>query len=112
MATYVISDIHGEYELFIKLLEKIRFTSADTLYVLGDVIDRGPHPIKALLKLMEMPNAVCLVGNHEVMALKCLKFLRQEITESSIEKIDEKLLDNLATWQYNGQRRQSVNFVD
>lgn len=102
MATYVISDIHGEYELFIKLLEKIRFTSADTLYVLGDVIDRGPHPIKALLKLMEMPNAVCLVGNHEVMALKCLKFLRQEITESSIEKIDEKLLDNLATWQYNG----------
>ncbi len=75
MATYVISDIHGEYELFIKLLEKIRFTSADTLYVLGDVIDRGPHPIKALLKLMEMPNAVCLVGNHEVMALKCLKFL-------------------------------------
>ena len=95
-APYVIAEIHGEYELCIKLLDQIRFTSADTLYVLGDVIDRGPHPIKALLKLMEMPNAVCLVGNHEVMALKCLKFLRQEITESSIEKIDEKLLDNLA----------------
>lgn len=48
MATYVISDIHGEYELFIKLLEKIRFTSADTLYVLGDVIDQEVRSSKRL----------------------------------------------------------------
>ncbi len=51
MATYVISDIHGEYELFIKLLEKIRFTSADTLYVLGDVIDRGPASDKGFAEI-------------------------------------------------------------
>ena len=56
MATYVTSDIHGEYDLFIRLLEKIQLKDKDTLYVLGDVVDRGPHPIKTLLKLMEMPN--------------------------------------------------------
>ena len=93
MATYVISDIHGEYEKFMELLEEIELEENDTLYVLGDVLDRGKHPIKTVLKLMEMPNAICLVGNHEVMALKCLKFLRQEITESSIEKIDEKKVE-------------------
>ena len=59
--------------MFMDLLKKIDLKDTDTLYVLGDVLDRGPHPIKTLLKLMEMPNAICLVGNHELMALECLK---------------------------------------
>ena len=39
MATYVISDIHGEYERFMELLEEIELKDTDTLYVLGDVLD-------------------------------------------------------------------------
>ena len=92
MATYVISDIHGEYEKFMELLEEIELEENDTLYVLGDVLDRGEHPIKTVLKLMEMPNAICLVGNHEVMALECLRFLCQEITDLAIEEVDAELL--------------------
>ena len=79
MATYVISDIHGQYNMFIELLDKIDLKDTDTLYILGDVLDRGPHPIKTIRKLMEMPNAICLVGNHEFMAMKCLEFLMKEI---------------------------------
>jgi serine/threonine protein phosphatase 1 len=41
--TYVIADIHGCYEQYKALLEKINFSASDTLYVLGDVIDRGPN---------------------------------------------------------------------
>ena len=93
IATYVVSDIHGEYELFIRLLEAIHLKEMDTLYVLGDILDRGPHPIRIILKIMEMPNVVCLTGNHELMALECLEFLMQEITEISIEKVDEKMLE-------------------
>lgn len=104
MATYVISDIHGEYNMFIDLLEKIRLQEEDTLYVLGDILDRGPHPIKVIFKLMEMPNAICLIGNHELMALECLEFLQKEITDKSIDELDGKMLDNLSTWQYNGSR--------
>ena len=44
-AIYVISDIHGEYDLFMKMLEKIKFQDTDTLYILGDILDRGPNPI-------------------------------------------------------------------
>ena len=102
MASYVISDIHGEYDKFIKLLDIIGFDSEDTLYILGDVLDRGPHPIKTMLKLMEMPNAVCIVGNHEVMAITCLKLLVKEITEDSLSNLDEYMLENMMTWQYNG----------
>lgn len=65
MAAYVLSDIHGQYNLFTDVLNKINLKDSDTLYVLGDVLDRGDNPIKVLLKLMEMPNAVCIVGNHE-----------------------------------------------
>ena len=35
MATYVISDIHGEYDMLMDLLEKISLQDSDTLYVLG-----------------------------------------------------------------------------
>lgn len=110
MATYVTSDIHGEYDLFIRLIEKIQLKDDDTLYVLGDMVDRGPHPIKTLLKLMEMPNVLCLVGNHELMATECLDFLMQEITDTALESLDEKMLDNLVTWQYNGSRTTIEEF--
>ena len=78
MATYVLSDIHGEYDLFMEMLDKIGLKDEDTLFVLGDVVDRGPDPIKTLLKLMEMPNAICIVGNHEYMAMQCIRFLEQD----------------------------------
>ena len=41
MVTYVISDIHGEYDKFMELLDKIKLKETDTLYVLGDILDRG-----------------------------------------------------------------------
>lgn len=51
---------------------------------------------------MTMPNAICIAGNHEVMALECLEFLLQEISDKAIENLDQVTLDKLVTWQYNG----------
>ena len=104
MATYVISDIHGMYNKLIELLNKIKLKDTDTLYILGDVLDRGPDPIKTLLKIMSMPNVICVLGNHEDMALDCLKFLTTEITEQSLSGVSEEMLENLVTWQYNGSK--------
>lgn len=104
MANYVISDLHGEYELYLKMLEKIHFSKGDMLYVLGDVLDRGPHPIQIILDLMKRPNVVCLAGNHEYMAIKCLKFLTQEITEESVGALEEdsESMEPMLDWLYNG----------
>ena len=98
--------------MFMELIDKIDLKQTDTLYVLGDILDRGPHPIKVLKKLMEMPNAICIVGNHELMALECLEFLMKEITDMSIEELDEEMLDNLATWQYNGSKSTIDEFSE
>ncbi|MBQ6292692.1 MAG: serine/threonine protein phosphatase [Lachnospiraceae bacterium] len=102
MAVYVMGDVHGEYEKFADLLSQIGLQDDDTLYVMGDVLDRGPHPVKVLLKLMEMPNAFCLLGNHELMALECLPFLMQEITDDSIGAVTADRLKALASWMQNG----------
>lgn len=102
MATYVTSDIHGEYDKFIRLLDKINFSNEDTLYILGDVVDRGPEPVRILLKMMEMPNVIPIVGNHELMAMECLDFLVEEITEESLQNMSPTKIDNLINWHYNG----------
>ena len=55
---YCMSDIHGEYDRFVKMLELIEFSDADTLYIIGDVIDRKPGGIDILQKIMASPNMI------------------------------------------------------
>lgn len=62
---YCISDIHGEYELLCRLLEKIKFSPSDRLFVLGDMIEKGNYSVKVLQLLSSLPNAFCIQGNHE-----------------------------------------------
>lgn len=102
MAVYVISDIHGEYDKFMELLEQIGLKETDTLYILGDVLDRGPDPIRVICKLMEMPNVIPIVGNHEVMAITCLGFLCKEITDKTIAEIEAGMAEELSCWLMNG----------
>ena len=88
MAHYVLSDIHGESARFYNLLEEICFSEDDTLYILGDVIDRGPHGISLLRDIMRRPNVHMLLGNHEYM---CLQYHSPQATEVEI-----------ARWNRNG----------
>ena len=53
---YLISDIHGEYDLFIKLLRKIDFSSDDEMIICGDIIDKGQDSVKLLKLIKSMPN--------------------------------------------------------
>lgn len=76
---YCISDIHGMYDLYIELLKKINLQDNDVLFVLGDVVDRGPEPMKILLDMMERDNVIPFLGNHDYMALICLQlYMNQE----------------------------------
>lgn len=69
---YCMSDIHGEIDRFEAMLKLIQFTQEDQLYILGDVIDRYPGGVDILFRIMEMPNVVMLLGNHEQMCLDAL----------------------------------------
>ena len=62
---WCVSDIHGYYGQFCRLLDKIGFGEGDTLYVLGDILDKGPEPIRLAKMLLSMPEVRCIMGNHE-----------------------------------------------
>ena len=53
---YVLSDLHGHYNIFIKMLEKINFSDDDVLYILGDCCDRGPDSLKIYLYIQKFDN--------------------------------------------------------
>ena len=67
MSRYVISDIHGMYDKFLEMLEHIKFTDDDELYVIGDTIDRGPKPLEILDYIISHKNIHHIKGNHEEM---------------------------------------------
>ena len=67
MATYVCSDIHGCFDLFKYMLEGINFSDSDTLYILGDIIDRGTQNVELIEYVRGSDNIVLLKGNHEKM---------------------------------------------
>ena len=98
---YVCSDLHGfSIDKFKTILEKVEFDSEDFLWVLGDVIDRGPDGINILKWLMAQPNAQLILGNHEAMFLAC-DFLFEEITEDNISRLTGTKLNTYATWVSN-----------
>lgn len=70
---YVTADIHGYYKAFLHLLEEIRFSPADILYVIGDTIDKGPESFSVLKHIMAADNMELILGNHEEFMLEALK---------------------------------------
>ena len=107
--TYVISDIHGEYEQFISLLEKINFGEKDTLYVLGDVVDRGPEPIKVLQYMMSKKNIVPIMGNHDLVALNLLPKVNKALAENN-GMLDDNLSQLLQVWISDGGQTTLADF--
>lgn len=93
---YCMSDIHGEYDRYQKMLAQIQFCDHDTLYVIGDTIDRGKHGVEVVLDMMQHSNIVLLRGNHEQM---CMDDLLYRIPEAR------------ARWQRNGGSHTRSNLL-
>lgn len=97
---YVASDIHGNFEKYKQIFTKV--TNDDSVFILGDVIDRGKDSIKILQDMMMRVNVYPILGNHEDMALSVLKKLLVEITKKSIAEFDIDVLEEFTNWIYNG----------
>lgn len=91
MATYVISDIHGAYFRLMDVLNQAHFDyDKDTLYVLGDIIDRLPHSGKILEWAYNCPSTVkFLRGNHEDMMLAFFEKQQDFIDNYAIKMYEE-----------------------
>ncbi|MBP5194230.1 MAG: metallophosphoesterase [Clostridia bacterium] len=85
MATYFCSDIHGEYDLFCRLLDLIRFSGGDTIFVLGDFLDKGAASVKLANLLMKTEGVRAILGNHEHYFLRYYSCCAEECGENSDE---------------------------
>lgn len=66
MSHYVIGDIHGCFDEFQTMLEKISLREEDTLFLVGDYVDRGPKSYEMLRWLEKRPaGVIALRGNHD-----------------------------------------------
>jgi bis(5'-nucleosyl)-tetraphosphatase (symmetrical) len=65
---YLVGDLQGCCDPFERLLQTIDFSpSRDQLYVLGDLVNRGPDSLGVLRRLRGLGNAAtCLLGNHDL----------------------------------------------
>lgn len=99
---YVMSDLHGCYDKYQKMLTKIEFKDEDTLIILGDVLDRGAHPVRIVKDIMQRENVYLLIGNHELFALGVLPYVNSPIDEISVDFYDKKTKRKYFIWMING----------
>jgi bis(5'-nucleosyl)-tetraphosphatase (symmetrical) len=89
MALYLIGDVQGCDEALGRLLTHIGFSpSRDTLYLLGDLVNRGPDNAGVLRRLMALgSSAQCLLGNHDLHMLAVSHGVRKPNTQDTIQDI-------------------------
>lgn len=88
---YVMSDLHGRYDLYKRMLERISFSDSDTLYILGDFVDRGEEGFKIIFDIAERENVIPLVGNHDLIAAVVLSKLNRGVTSAQLADLREVL---------------------
>jgi len=89
MAMYLIGDVQGCDAPLQRLLEKLAFSpSRDTLYVLGDLVNRGPDSAAVLRRLMGYgASARCLLGNHDLHLLAVAHGARQPHRKDTLDGV-------------------------
>ena len=109
MATYFISDIHGEYTLFRRLLDYIKFSSLDSMIVLGDFLDKGNNSIALANFIATNKNIKAISGNHEYFFMGHYQYIMREFDYNG--NVD-RVLDKLGEYFCGEQEKITWELVD
>ncbi len=98
--TYVISDIHGNYQKFRALLSEISFKESDVLYILGDIVDYGDESMELIEDISLRLNVYPVAGEHDYLAVRMLSgFDKMNRTGSAP---DADFVADMTEWVKNG----------
>jgi bis(5'-nucleosyl)-tetraphosphatase (symmetrical) len=117
MANYLIGDLQGCDTALQSLLDRIGFSpSRDTLYLLGDLVNRGPESGAVLRRLTALGDAArCLLGNHDLHLLAVAHGVRRPGRRDTIDALLDapdhpQMLDwlrhrEMAMWLQSGSQQ-------
>ena len=101
MALYCIGDVQGCDDALDRLLDTLGFSpSRDTIFMLGDLVNRGPDSLGVLRRLIRYGNSArCLLGNHDLHLLAVAAGARKHKKKETISDIlDAPDRDELLDW--------------
>lgn len=116
----VISDIHGEYDLFVRLLRKVDY-DPDTcqLILLGDYISKGVHSRQTLNLIVDLveDGAKAVIGNHEYSFMRWLQGDDSKFRKSMIPTISSYMnyptkRKKLSKFELDSARRYILKYYD
>ncbi|WP_110971534.1 symmetrical bis(5'-nucleosyl)-tetraphosphatase [Pseudomonas huaxiensis] len=111
MATYAVGDLQGCLEPLKCLLERVNFNPAvDRLWLVGDLVNRGPQSLETLRFLYGMRDSlVCVLGNHDLHLLAAWHNIeRLKKSDTLREVLDAPDAPELMDWL----RRQKLLHFD
>ncbi|MEP7058414.1 MAG: symmetrical bis(5'-nucleosyl)-tetraphosphatase [Caldimonas sp.] len=107
---YLIGDVQGCRDALDRLLGEIGYTpSRDRIYVLGDLVNRGPQSLATLRRLRSFGDAaVCVLGNHDWHLLAAAHGVRPVHGSDTLDDILEAP-DREAWLDWLRQRRMAIH---
>lgn len=103
---FVSGDWHGCGKVAKQVLDWLK--PEDTLYFLGDAIDRAPDGLTIFDELIARPNTIFLKGNHEAMMAQAIPYIAKDLDENDCFWD----LDGYYHWFANGGRETAKSFPD
>ena len=101
MPTYAIGDIQGCYAPLARMLDRIAFDpAADRLWIVGDLVNRGPESLQVLRFLRDLGDAASIVlGNHDLYLLMVAAgFKRRDSDDTLFQVLEAPDRDELIDW--------------
>lgn len=100
MAIYAIGDLQGCYDDLQQLLNKLNFDpEQDTLWLAGDLVNRGPDSLKSLRYIKSLgEQAITVLGNHDLHLLAVAEGIKEAKDEDLHQIIEAEDCPELIEW--------------
>jgi len=89
MAIYAVGDVQGCHAELVQLLETIRFDAeADRLWLVGDLVNRGPGSLEVLRLVKSLgDSAITVLGNHDLHLLAVAEGVAELNSNDTLDEI-------------------------